>query len=272
MRLLASVLATTSLALAACGDDGGGGAGGGNAAGTDTGAPALAGKSAEQILADVSAALRDVRSYHVEGRVVDEDGTGTFAGDVSASGPSQLRFELGGQRFHVVLIGADTYIRANAAFWRKQGGGSAPVVRLLADKWIKSRSRVGDLRRVFEDLSPRTLAHCLRKEHGKVTKKGAGKVGGQATIVLHDDGNTPGGAPGDLHVAATGKPLPLRAVQTGPDRRGKSSDPKCDDDSKTEESDIRLSRYDEPVRITAPKGAIDLDRLAPSGADGESVS
>ena len=268
--LLASLLVGTALVLPACGDDGGGGNGGSGSGGNAGSTSALADKSPEQILDEVVAALRGVRSYRVQGRVVDEDGPGTFAGDISASGPSQLRFEQGGQRFQIVLIGADTYMRANSAFWRKQAGGNNQVVRLLADKWVKSRSRAGDLREVFDELSPRTLARCLTKEHGKLSKKGGGKVGGQETIVLHDDGNAPGGAPGDLHVAATGKPFPLRAVQTGPQRSGKTSDPKCQDDNETKESDISLSRFDEPVRISPPKGAVDLDRLAPAGSGSQS--
>ena len=269
--LLVSVILATGLGLSACGDDGGGkgGANGGGGSGGspsgDASASAFAGKSPEQILDEVVEALRGVRSYHVEGRVVDEDGRGSFAGDISTSGPSRLRFEQGGQRFQIVLIGADTYMRANSAFWRKQAGGSGQVVRLLADKWVRSRSRAGDLREVFDELSPRTLANCLTKEHGKLSNKGQGKVGDQETIVLHDDGNAPGGAPGDLHVAASGKPFPLRAVQTGPQRSGKSSDPKCQDDNETKESDISLSRFDEPARISAPKGAVDLDKLAPTG-------
>ncbi len=271
--LLATFLLGAAFALPACGDDGGGnGNGGSNGGGGSAGgsASAFAGKSPEQILDEVVAALRGVRSYHVEGRVVDEDGPGSFAGDISTSGPSQLRFEQGGQRFQIIVIGADTYMRANGAFWRKQAGGSGQVVRLLADKWVKSRARAGDLREVFDELSPRTLANCLTKEHGKLSNKGSGKVGDQDTIVLHDDGDAPGGAPGDLHVATTGKPFPLRAVQTGPQRSGKSSDPKCQDDNETKESDIALSRFDEPVRISAPKGAVDLDQLAPSGDGSQS--
>ena len=44
-------------------------------------------------------------------------------------------------------------------------------------------------------------------------------------VVLADKGNIPGGAAGDLYVSAVGSPLPLRAVQTGPERSGGSRGP-----------------------------------------------
>jgi hypothetical protein len=117
----------------------------------------------------------------------------------------------------------------------------------------------------------RALATCPSTQYGAITKKATGNVGGQATVVLHDDGDTPGGEPGDLYVAAKGRPLPLRVTQTGPTKRGKSADPKCDDDSKTTASDVTLSRFDEPPKITPPPNALDLDALS-EGEQGEQTS
>ncbi|CAN5536607.1 hypothetical protein BH20ACT17_BH20ACT17_04920 [soil metagenome] len=247
-RFLVVVVLAMPFVVGGCGDSGS----------SDGESAKLGDKPAKQILADVVSALGKVRSYHVQGRFTDEDGPASLSGDVAATGQARLSYERGGQRFQLQVIGATTYLKANDKFWNKQAGAGA--ARVLADRWVKTRKR--NQRELVDELLPRTLASCLSKDHGAITKKGAGTASGQKTVVLHDDGNTPGGAPGDLHVAATDRPLPLRVLQTGPSKPGKPTDPKCGDgDSETTESDISLSKFDEPVRIVAPDNAVNLDSL-----------
>jgi hypothetical protein len=53
--------------------------------------------------------------------------------------------------------------------------------------------------------------------------------------------------------------LPLRVTQTGKRSAGGHIDTRCEE--KTDDStasDIRLSGFDRPVRITAPRGAITI--------------
>jgi hypothetical protein len=254
-RYAVTLVLGTVLAFAACGDDSGS---------SDEERSSIATKPARQILADVVSALRGVRSYHIQGTMTDEDGPATLSGDMSAAGTSRVRFEQSGKRIDLRVLGSTTYMRANSAFWRaQQDGEDARVVKLLSDRWLKTRE--GDQRDLVDDLLPRSLATCLSTQHGEITKEGTGKVGGAVTVVLHDDGDIPGGVPGDLHVAAKGRPLPLRVTQTGPAKRGKAANPKCDDDGETKASDITLSRFDEPVQITAPPNALDLDALSENG-------
>ena len=64
-------------------------------------------------------------------------------------------------------------------------------------------------------------------------------------------------------VAATGEPLPLRTLATGPARPGGKKDPLCDSDTPTTKGDeVLFSRYNEPVDITAPPDALDLGELS----------
>jgi hypothetical protein len=251
-----TVVLGVAVALAGCGDD--------ESGSPETGSSQLADKPANQVLADVADALGELRSYHVEGDITDEDGRSTLSGDVSSTGKSHLRFQQAAQHFELIVIDDTSYLRANSAFWREQAGsGDTRVTKLLTDRWIKTRDR--DQRKIVDGLLPSTLAACITKDHGTVTKKGVGKVGDKPTIVLHDDGDSPGGAPGDLHVAADGRPLPLRVLQTGPEKATKHPDPKCESDSKTKASDIALSRFDEPVKILAPSGALDFDAVTDEG-------
>ena len=110
------------------------------------------------------------------------------------------------------------------------------------------------------------LARCLTESHGTVEKKGTRRFAGLRVVVLADKGDAPGVTPGDLYVSAVGSALPLRVVQTGPRTPGKPDAGCGEDSSGTRESDVRLSAFNEPVRITAPSDALDLSQL--SGASG----
>jgi hypothetical protein len=87
-------------------------------------------------------------------------------------------------------------------------------------------------------------------------------------VVISNKGDKPGTSPGELYVPAEGAALPTRLTQTGKDKPGGKPDPRCDDDdsgSTTTDADIRLSNYDKPVDITAPKGALSPEDLLKGG-------
>ncbi len=269
MRTLAAALVATSLSLAACGDSSDDEP---TARGASTAAGGIAGKPAEEILAEAAKAMGKVRSYHVEGTQTDEDGPMKLKADVSADGRSRISFTLKSQRVELIVLDDESYMKADKGFWKTQGGGGGEQLgELLADKWVRTPGRdAGGLSEAVEQLLPSTLAYCFTKGTGTITKKGTGEVGGKPVVILQDDGKTPGGSPGDLYVAQSGAPLPVRMVQTGRQTPGKP-DPRCgDDDSTTTKSDIRLSNYDEPVKITAPRDALDLDEIAQGGGGTQS--
>jgi hypothetical protein len=256
-------------ACAVLGGCGGSGGGGGSTSKTAP-SPRPAGeatKTPKQILADVSAALGSVRSYHADGTETDKDGRLHLVADISVSGAARFTIDTAGRTAHMVVAGRRTYIKANRAFWVSQGGPSgAKVAKLLSDRWVKvpgSASR--SLTKTLDKLQPRTLAYCLTQSTGTVTKAGTASVAGRQVVVLADKGDRPGKSPGRLYVAASGPALPLRQLQTGPQRPG-STNARCDDPtSTTTRSDVRLSAFNRPLHITAPRGALDLSRLSGTG-------
>jgi hypothetical protein len=224
-------------------------------AGCGTQATAEPERSTDEILSDVARALGKVRSYHVEGESVDEDGRGQFEGDVTASGSMRFSVRVGDARARMVIAGSTSFLNANGQFWRTQSRAPEATARLLSDRWVKvppgGQNPLGN-------MAPETVAYCLTHDIGTVVVKGRQRFAGQDVVVLTDRGDKPGTAPGDLYVGESG--LPLRVVQTGPRRPG-THDARCGDaDGTTTESDIRLSAFDEPVEITAPPGALDLSR------------
>jgi hypothetical protein len=81
-------------------------------------------------------------------------------------------------------------------------------------------------------------------------------------VIVADRGDLPVSTPGKLFVAADGPPLPLRLVLTGRKRPGGTPDRLCGEThispSASTAGDLRFSRDNEPVTITAPAQALDV--------------
>lgn len=254
-RFCAALLALP-LTLAACG---------GSSGDTAGPKPASAGsKTPKQVLADVSRALAAVHSYHLDGTETDKDGKTRLTGDVSTTGRLRFRIDNQGKTLSVIVLRSATYLRANRAFWVSQGHGSGDrVAAALAGRWVKATPDIATgLTNLVKQVSPATLAHCVSHNAGTLSKAGTRMLGGRQVIVITDKGDKPGDAPGELYVPTSGPALPPRVTQTGPRKPGGKVDRLCDDPtSTTTASDYRLSRYDKPVKITPPHGAIDLSKL-----------
>jgi hypothetical protein len=258
----ALICSLAPLALVGCGGASGPtGSTGSSAASRST----AASKSAQAILAEVAAEMKKVRSYHVDGVDVSTDGRTRVVGDVSASGAVKFRLQAGGQTAEFVSVRRRTYLKADRAFWLAQVGPSgAKVAKLLADRWVKvPAAEAAVLTKALEQVMPETVAYCATHGTGTLTIAGRRRFAGKDVVVIADKGDVPGGAPGELYVAATGRRLPLRQRQTGPSTPGKSTEPRCHEPSSTTTSaDGRFSRFDKPVRIAEPRGALDLTKLS----------
>ena len=230
-----------------------------------------ASKTPAQILADTQLALGSVRSFHVAGTQTDKDGPSTINADVSVSIPGKVHITIqqGTTNLEIIVTGADGYFKANRAFWDKQGGGAATA--LFADRWVKVAAASTPGFSEFSAISdPGTIGRCfLGSRHGAITNAGTSTVAGVPVVVLADDGKAPGASPGEVYIASTGQPLPLRSTQTGPQRAGGVPDAACketDVSSSTTAGDIYYSAYNQPVTIVAPEGAISLPGAAGSNA------
>jgi hypothetical protein len=251
-RHLAALLVLILLAtLAGCGSD--------SNDSSSNEANGIESKSPQQILEQTAATLRQVRSFHIEGT----QARGTEVVKADFAGPRKLRLDVR-QRdatARMVLIDGSVYMNANVPFWRKAEAGD--VAKELDGRWLKVPGAEGDLQKIAKEVEPANLSRCLLKDNGTLAAGGTAKVRGQPAVVIVDKGDRPGTSPGRLYVAATGEPLPLRTIATGPERPGGKKDPGCDSDTPTRAGDeVLFSRYDEPLDITAPPDALDLGKLS----------
>ena len=257
LRLIAPLVAALAFGIASCGDS------------SVSSSPDVASMSADELMSEVASALAGVRSYRVEGTMVNEDGRSRITAAVEASGSVRYSVAIGRTRARMVIVDSGTFIKANRAFLLAQDSKPpGTVVDMLSDRWVKTPPDAAKTKEGLELVLPKTWARCLAESDTTVTKKGTRQFAGRRVVVLADKGDTPGGLPSDLYVSATGPPLPLRVVQTGKERPGKA-DPRCggDDDSSTlTASDLRYSDFNEPMHIAAPSEYLDLSQAG--GASG----
>ena len=212
-------------------------------------------KTPAQILADVQRDLAKVRSYHFSGSEVDGRSTTRMSGDVSASGRADVTFREGSGSVRVILLPSAMYLKADAAFWKANGGKK--VADKLAGRWFKTND--AELKAAINDLMPKRVASCVSVGTGTLKKGGVSSVRGKRVVVILDEGDKPGTTPGRLYVTTTAPILPLRLMQTGKRRPGGHIDKRCQDpDDTSKSSDVRFSRFDEPLHITAPHGALTI--------------
>ena len=245
-----SALAVLSVALAGCG-----GGSGSHAAQTSP---------ATRILASAQAALGQVHSFHLAGTAVQSGQPATISADIEIPGRVHVALREGRGTAQIIVIGTDVYLNANAPYFVAQGTPAADIQR-IADRWLKlpagAASSVGTLLSATESA---TIGHCVVATHlGTISVKGHGTINGQPVVILADKGDVPGSTPGLLYLAASGPPLPLRALQTGPQAPGGAPDTEChetkaDVSGTTTSNVVNLSEYNRAPAVTAPAGAVDL--------------
>ncbi|MFF5182424.1 hypothetical protein ACFY30_01350 [Streptomyces sp. NPDC000345] len=145
------------------------------------------------------------RTYKLDMRLKDEGGTGS----VTSQGAS----------FHLLRVGEQLFLKADAAFWKHEDGTSdgkgddtdTAAADKLDGKYVKVPAGDPSYKKfsVFTDKD--LLLDGLLTLHGSVKTDGHHEQGGVRTIRITGDG----GDGGTLDVSLEGKPYPLRLVRAG---------------------------------------------------------
>lgn len=239
-RLAVALALLSAVTLAACGGDGGGGTTAGGVATapstqaqTSTTPNGIENKTPAEIVTAARAAAIAASAVHVAGTSAAVEIDLNLVRGKGASGS----IAQGGNRFELIAIGDTLYLRGSDDFYRSLGGDA--VVRLLSGKWLQvpaiGQGFAGF--RQFTDMD--TLLRAALTPGSANLAKGAVTTvdGGQAVPIRSD-------ARGTLYVATTGEPFPLEIVSSGD--RGK----------------VVFDRWNEPVTLSAPSGAVSLEQLS----------
>jgi len=194
-------------------------------------------KAPEQILSDVTDAVRGAQSVHMSGSVSSDSSDVGFDVTLSADA-AKGTLTLSGNDIKLVRVGDAAYFSGSPEFYKMVGGGDA-AVSLLQGRWIKvpsSDSRFAS----FEQFTDKgKLFSSMLQAEGTISKAGVRTYNGQKVIVLRDSKGD-----GDLYIAASGKPYPVAIVTKG-DKQGT----------------VTFNGWDAPVDVSAPSDAIDLSQL-----------
>ena len=130
-------------------------------------------KSPQQVLEQTAAALRSVKSFHIEG--TQARGTETVKADVA--GPRKLRLDLKQRdaKARMVFVDGAVYMNANAAFWREAEAGQD--AKELDGRWLKVPGAEGDLQKIAKEVDPANLSRCLLRDHGTLAPGGTAQGG-----------------------------------------------------------------------------------------------
>jgi hypothetical protein len=191
----------------------------------------VADKSADEILADATAAAKAASAVHIAGGVGGVELDLTLVRGEGARGT----IAQGANEFEIVSVGDAVYLKGSPDFYRQIGGEAA--VTLLGDRWLRVPAGGADFGS-FAQLTDmgKLLDQALAPEGSTVSKGEVEDAGGQPAVPLTSDRGT-------LFVAATGEPYPLQIVQT----RGSGR--------------ITFDGWDEDVELTAPSDAVDVSEL-----------
>jgi hypothetical protein len=234
-RLLAalSVLVLALLALAGCGGSSSSSKSS-SASGSGNG---IAAKSPDEILAAAKSAADGAATVHVSGSIVSEKKPISLNMELVAGKGAKGHLSVEGLGIDVIQVEHAFYLKGSAAFYEHIGGSAA--AQLLQGKWLKAPTTSGEFAQLAGLTNLGKLLDSTLEAHGTLSHAGSATIGGQPAVGITDSARQ-----GTLFVAATGTPYPLQIRKSG-------SGP----------GQVTFDRWNEPVTLTPPPNAINLNQL-----------
>lgn len=190
-------------------------------------------KTGPQVVKDAAAALGASSAAHIAGTVSDSGKAEKVDLQLQTDGTSGT-LDISGVPVSIVAVGGALYIKAPASFYTAQKATPAAAAK-VANRWVKGPASTD-----ISSLSLAGLAKSLPEPDAGTTienKVTTGTLHGQKVVIVREsDGSL-------LYVAATGKPYPLRAVNSASSKAGPG--------------DATFSAFGQHMTLKAPAGAID---------------
>jgi hypothetical protein len=198
-------------------------------------------KSPTEILQKTKEAASKAASVHISGSIISEGKPITLDMELLAGKGGKGKISQEGFTIKLIQTGGSVYINGSSAFYKHVSGGAA--AQLLQGKWLKAPANSGELASLAELTDLSKLVDTALSDHGSLAKGSAATIEGQKAIGLKDTSKG-----GTLYVATSGKPYPLEIAKAG-----------------KESGKVILDRWDQPVTLKAPAGAIDISELQKAG-------
>ncbi|HXB14914.1 MAG TPA: hypothetical protein VNV44_04130 [Solirubrobacteraceae bacterium] len=198
-------------------------------------------KSPDQILEATKQAAKSATSVHIAGSIVTGGKPISLDMELAAGKGGKGTISQEGFTIRIIQTHGRVYINGTSAFYQHVGGAAAAT--LLQGKWLEVPANSGELASLADLTDLSKLIDTALASHGTLEKGGTATVEGQKAVKLTD--STKGGS---LYVAATGTPYPLQIAKSG-----------------SESGKVVFDRWNQPVTLSAPPGAIDIGALQKGG-------
>lgn len=172
--------------------------------------------SVTRILARAEAALRTVRSFHMEAITNPAGGLPrVISADFTLPGRVQIEYGIGGVALVLRIIGGRAYAFGDTQFWASRGTLPVSALSTVANRWVlipRSAAWV----KPFRSLTAAKFARCLTGDwHGPSVTSGHGSANGSPALVLTQRTPAPAGGTSRLYIAAGPTALPLQITESG---------------------------------------------------------
>jgi hypothetical protein len=197
----------------------------------------LESKSPEEIVAAAKEAAKGASTVHLTGSIVSEGKPISLNMELVAGKGAAGHLTVEGNGIEIVEVEHAFYLRGSADFYKHLAGPAA--AQLLQGKWLKAPASSADLASFAQLTDLGKVIDQTLSSHGALSKTGTATIGGQKAV-----GVTDAAKGGTLYVATTGPAYPLQLVKSG-----------------AEGGQIRFERWNQPVTLTAPANAININQL-----------
>jgi hypothetical protein len=201
-----------------------------------------ASKSGTRVLADAQKAATSASSLHVSGNIKSSGTPLSLDLSLDKGKGATGSMKENGLEFDLIRVGDTVYIRGSDAFLQHFAGAAAS---LLKGKWLKASATKGQLASLTPLTSPAALFGAIGSGHGTLENEGETTYNGEKAVEILDTGDN-----SKLYVAVTGKAYPIAIVGGG--KQGNSGS-------------LSFDRWNAPVSLSAPKGALDISKLGAGG-------
>jgi len=197
----------------------------------------MASASPEQIVAAAKAASATAATVHIAGSIISEGKPISLDMELVAGKGAKGHVSVEGLGIDVIADEHAFYLNGSAAFYRHIGGAAA--AQLLQGKWLKAPAGGGDFSSLAQLTNLGQLLNQSLANHGKLSAAGTTTINGQPAVGVTD--STKGGT---LYVASTGTAYPVAITKSG-----------------TSAGRIVFDRWNQPVTLTPPANAININQL-----------
>jgi len=191
-------------------------------------------ESAANILKSAAKALSSARSFAIQATSTAQGSAGSLTFDIQGANQGEGAFTSASVSFQAEELKGIDYFRSKT-LWSQVGGAS--LQSALGDRWVyiaAKSSTAAQLTLAFGELtSPKELALGLRKSASDAVRGKLTTFQGQPVIAVNEPPHAA------LYIATTGKPYPLRWVQTP-------------------STQVDFSDFGKQFHLTAPKKPLDL--------------